>query len=157
MNKFNIILLLTIGFLSCKNEPENNKMQYLTEKIPNNIPLEFMQNIVPRNKLIHKGIFSPDFKEYYYTISDNDFQKFDVFVIKNNNGIWSEPKEAFFSSKYNEHGMSFSPDRNSIYFSSTRPTNIKGVLETWHIWKSNKVNGEWKEPIFVDIPNLRKN
>ncbi|MGK0412400.1 MAG: hypothetical protein ACJA1B_000592 [Polaribacter sp.] len=53
--------------------------------------------------------------------------------------------------------MSFSPDGNSIYFSSTRTTNIEGVPETWHIWKSDKVNGEWKEPIFMDIPNLREN
>lgn len=131
-------------------------MQFLTEEIPNNIPLEFKQNLVPKNKLIHKGIFSPNLKEYYYTISDNNFEKFEVFVIKNNNGNWSEPKKAFFSSRYNEHGMSFSPDGNSVYFSSTRPTNIEGVSETWHIWKSNRISGEWKKPSFIDIPNLRK-
>ncbi|WP_432412492.1 hypothetical protein [Rasiella sp. SM2506] len=130
-------------------------MQFLNEEIPNNIPLEFKQNIVPKNKIIHKGIFSPDLKEYYYTISDNDFKNFEVFAVKNTNGIWSNPKKAFFSNTYNEHGMSFSPDGTSIYFSSTRPTNVEGVSETWHIWKSDKVNGAWKEPIFVDIPNLR--
>ncbi|KGL63455.1 six-bladed beta-propeller, TolB-like protein [Polaribacter sp. Hel1_85] len=156
MNKLKIILLFTIAFLSCKNENDSTKMQFLTDEIPNNIPFEFKPNIVPENKLIHKGIFSPDLKDYYYTISDNSFEKFTVFVIKNNSGNWSEPKKAFFCSKYNEHGMSFSPDGNSIYFSSTRPTNIEGILETWHIWKSDKVNGEWKEPVFVDIPNLRK-
>lgn len=155
MNKLKIILLFTIVFLSCKNENDNTKMQFLTDEIPNNIPIEFKQDLVPKNKLIHKGIFSTDLKEYYYTISDNNFEKFDVLVIKKKNGNWSEPKKAFFNSEYNEHGMSFSPDGNSIYFSSTRPTNIKGTLETWHIWKSDKVNGEWKEPIYVDIPNLR--
>lgn len=153
MNKLKIILLFTIVFLSCKNE--NTKMQFLTNEIPNNIPFEFKQDLVPENKLIHKGIFSTDLKEYYYTISDNNFEKFDVLVIKKNNENWTEPKKAFFNSEYNEHGMSFSPDGNSIYFSSTRPTNIKGTSETWHIWKSDKVNGEWKEPVFVDIPNLR--
>jgi Tol biopolymer transport system component len=156
MNKLKIILLFTIIVLSCKNENDNTKIQFLTDEIPSNIPFEFKQNIVPENKLIHKGIFSPDLKEYYYTISDKSFEKFEVFVIKKNSGNWSEPKKAFFSSKYDEHGMSFSPDGNSIYFSSTRPTNIEGVFETWHIWKSEKINGEWKEPIFVDIPNLRK-
>ena len=155
MNKLKIILLFTIVFLSCKNENDNTKMQFLTDEIPNNIPFEFKQDVVPENKLIHKGIFSPDLKEYYYTISDIKFEKFDVLVIKKNNENWSEPKKAFFNSEYNEHGMSFSPDGNSIYFSSTRPTNIKGTSETWHIWKSDKVNGEWKEPVFVDIPNLR--
>jgi Tol biopolymer transport system component len=131
-------------------------MQFLTEEIPNNIPLEFKQNLVPENKLIHKGIFSPDLKEYYYTISDKNFDNFEVLVIRYNGGTWSKPKKAFFSSKHNEHGMNFSPDGTSIYFSSTRPTNIEGVLETWHIWKSDKIKGGWNEPIFVDIPNLRK-
>ena len=154
--KLKIIFLFTIVFLSCRNENDNAKMQFLTDEIPKNIPFEFKQKLVPKNKLIHRGIFSPDLKEYYYTISDNNFEKFEVFAIKNNNGNWSEPKKAFFSSRYNEHGMSFSADGNSIYFSSTRPTNIEGVLETWHIWKSDKVEGEWKEPIFVDIPNLRE-
>lgn len=155
MNKLKIILILTIGFLSCKNETENTKMQFLTEEIPNNIPIEFKQNIIPKNKLIHKGIFSPDLQEYYYTISDKNFEKFEVYVIEKNNGNWTEPQKAFFNSKYNEHGMSFSPNGNTLYFSSTRPVSVNEVLPTWHIWKSDKINGEWNEPVFVDIPNLR--
>jgi Tol biopolymer transport system component len=130
-------------------------MRFLTEKIPFDTPIEFKGNLTPNDKLIHKGIFSPDLEEYYYTLSDTDFEQFDVYMIKKLNGIWSNPQKAFFNSEYSEHGMAFSPDGNSLYFSSTRPTNIKGVLETWHIWKSNKVNGRWSEPKFVDIPNLR--
>jgi len=155
MNKLKIILLFTIGFLSCINETENIKMQFLTEEIPSNTPLAFKQNIIPQNKIIHKGIFSPDLKEYYYTISDKNFERFEVYVIKKSDGNWSEPDKAFFNSNYNEHGMSFSPNGNTLYFSSTRPANIKGVYPTWHIWKSDKVGGKWSEPIFVDIPNLR--
>lgn len=155
MNKLKIILILTIGFLSCKNETENNKMQFLSEEIPNNIPIEFKQNLIPQNKLIHKGIFSPDLKEYYYTISDKNFENFEVFVIEKNKKKWSEPKQAFFNSKHSEHGMSFSPNGNTLYFSSTRPVNVSGIVPTWHIWKSDKVNGKWNKPIFIDIPNLR--
>ncbi|WP_157972950.1 TolB-like translocation protein [Aureibaculum luteum] len=130
-------------------------MQFLNEKIPNNIPIAFKQNLIPHNKLIHKGIFSPDLQEYYYTISDKNFEKFEVFVIKRNKENWTEPKKAFFSSTYSEHGMSFSPNGNTLYFSSTRPVHVSGVLQTWHIWKSDKVNGKWNEPVFIDIQNLR--
>ena len=155
MNKLKIILLFTIVFLSCKNKTDNARMTFLTKEVPDTIPIEFKQDIIPQNKLIHKGIFSPDLQEYYYTISDRNFEKFQVLMIKKNNGNWSESKKAFFNSKYNEHGMSFSPDGNTLYFSSTRPVDIDGVLPTWHIWKSDKINGEWTEPIFIDIPNLR--
>tara|TARA_R110002126_G_scaffold22865_1_gene81048 strand:- start:494 stop:1477 length:984 start_codon:yes stop_codon:yes gene_type:complete len=155
MNKLRIILIFTIVFLSCKSETEKTKIQFLTEIIPNDIPIEFKQDLIPQNKLIHKGIFSPDLQEYYYTISDKKFKKFEVFVIEKNKDNWSTPKKAFFNSEYNEHGMSFSPIGNALYFSSTRPVNIDGIVQTWHIWKSDKVNGKWTEPVFVDIPNLR--
>lgn len=155
MYKFKIILLLIISFLSCKNETENTKMQFLNEKTPNNIPIEFKQNLTPQNKLIHKGIFSPDLQEYYYAISDKNFEKFEVFVIEKDKENWSKPKKAFFNSKHNEHGMSFLPNGNTLYFSSTRPVNVSGIAPTWHIWKSDKVNGKWNEPVFIDIPNLR--
>ncbi|MBC8753863.1 PD40 domain-containing protein [Kordia sp. YSTF-M3] len=151
MKKRLTILLLTAVIMSC----ENPKTKFLVNEVPNNIPIDFKQQLVPENKLIHKGIFSPDLDAYYYTISDQNFEQFNVYVIKKHNGKWSEPTNAFFDSQYNEHGMSFSPDGNSLYFSSTRPVNIPGIPQTWHIWKSDKVNGKWQEPIFVDIPNLR--
>ena len=155
MNKINIIILLVIGFISCENQNQKTKMQFLVKEVPSNIPIEFKDGLIPENKMIHKGIFSPDLNEYYYILSDKNFEGFEVFTIEKNNGFWSEPKKAFFNSKYNEHGMSFSPNGNTLYFSSTRPVNINGVSQTWHIWKSDKINGKWKEPVFVDIPNLR--
>lgn len=131
-------------------------MRFLTEQIPDSKPIVFKEDLIPDDKLIHKGIFSPDFEAYYYTISDKNFEKFDVYVIRKVDDTWSEPEEAFFNSEYHEHGMSFSPDGNSIYFSSTRPTSLEDVAETWHIWKSDKRDDTWTKPAFVDLPNLRK-
>jgi Tol biopolymer transport system component len=155
MYKFSLTFLFIISLLSCKNESINYKMKFLTEVIPTSNPIEFKKGLAPENKRIHKGIFSPDLAAYYYTISDKDFQNFDVFVIRKNDTQWSAPKSAFFNSIYDEHGMSFSPDGNTLYFSSTRPVNISGIPSTWHIWKSDLVNGQWSDPSFVDIPNMR--
>ncbi|GAA4884017.1 hypothetical protein GCM10023311_02930 [Flaviramulus aquimarinus] len=155
MNKFKFVLLLAIAFLSCENQIEKTKMKFLTGEIPNDIPIEFKEGIIPENKIIHKGVFSPDLKEYYYTLSNKSFENFDVFSIEKNNGVWTEPKKAFFNSEHNDHGMSFSPNGNTLYFSSTRPVDIDRIPKTWHIWKSEKLNGNWTEPVFVDIPNLR--
>ena len=151
---FILIFLLLIG---CNNnsEIENKKLTYLADKIPDLEPIEFKKDLVQTNQLIHRGVFSPDFEEYYYTISDTSFEHFDVYCIRKINGKWSDPKKAFFNSNYNEHGMSFSSDGKSLFFSSTRPTHKAGIQSTWHIWKSQKVNGEWSEAKFLDIPNLR--
>lgn len=144
-----------MSVFACKNEVEQFKKQYLASEIPNDIPLEFKAVTIPDDQRIHKGVFSPDLSEYYYTISDKNFENFDVYVIEKKQKQWSEPKKAFFNSKYDDHGMSFSPDGKTLYFSSTRPVNKKGVNLTWHLWKSNKFNSVWTEPVFVDIPNLR--
>lgn len=154
MNRLYFILIV-ICFFSCTSTIESEKERYLTDGIPTDLPIAFKENLTPKDKLIHKGIFSPDFKEYYYTISDKAYKQFNVYVIKKQNGNWSTPEKTFFNSVYSEHGMSFSPDGNSIYFSSTRPTNIVGIPETWHIWKSDKIDGNWQKPTYVDIPNLR--
>ncbi|MFY7670409.1 hypothetical protein ACOSP6_04925 [Tenacibaculum sp. MEBiC06402] len=151
MNK--IIVITALIFIGCKTKTRNHL--YNIEELPGKIPNEFKNEIVPNGMIIHKGVFSPDFEEYYYTLSDEKFQNFDVFAIKFFNGKWSQPEEAFFNTEYNEHGMSFSPDGKKVYFSSTRPVTSNGISNTWHIWMSEKINGQWSEPVFIDIPNLR--
>ena len=130
-------------------------MDFLTDKVPSIMPIEFMDYHIPEGMIIHKGIFSPDLSEYYYTLSDREFKQFDVYVIRKIAQKWSDPEPVFFNSNFSEHGMSFSPDGASIYFSSTRPTNIEGIPDTWHIWRSDKIEEQWNEPFFIDIPNLR--
>lgn len=150
--KFYILFLfLLVG--ACV--PKNKNTLYTLEQSPNHFPIDFKSELVPEGKIIHRGIFSPDLKEYYFTISDTNFGDFQVYRIYSLNDGWSEPKPAFFNSKYNEHGMSFSPDGNTLYFSSTRPIENKNIPNTWHIWKSDKIEGNWTKPVFVDIPNLR--
>ncbi len=143
-------LLFLFLFTACN--PVND---FLTNDIPFDEPLIFKPELVPDSMLIHSGIFSPDLNEYYFTLSDKDFTSFTVKYIRKGEGKWSEPEDAFFNTAYFEHGMNFSPDGKSIYFSSTRPTGIEGIPETWHIWRSQRMNGEWSKPEFIDIPNLR--
>ena len=128
---------------------------FLTDITPTNSPFEFMAHLIPKDKIIHKGVFNPLLNEYYFTLSDKEFAQFNVFVINKIGDKWSKPKTVFFNSIYSEHGMNFAPDGKSIYFSSTRPANITGLSDTWHIWKSDKIKGKWTEPVFIDIPNLR--
>ncbi|MGB2274131.1 MAG: hypothetical protein ACPH2K_07115 [Flavicella sp.] len=109
-----------------------------------------------KDMIVHKGVFSQDTKVYYYTVSKSDYTDFDVYQIEYVSGNWSRPRKAFFNSDFDDHGMSFSPDGNTVYFSSTRPTGLSGMPLTWHLWKSVKKEGVWLVPEFVDIPNLKR-
>lgn len=71
-------------------------------------------------------------------------------------GQWSEPTNAFFNSAADDHGMSFSPSGDELYFSSTRQVDQDSIELTWHLWKTTQLDGEWSEPVFIDIPNLRQ-
>lgn len=115
----------------------------------------FMENLISENQLIHRGIFSPDFEHFYFTISDKNYSNFTVKSIHKIENKWSKPKIAFFNSSDDNHGTSYSPDGNSIYFSSTRKVDNDSVLNTWHLWKTTKSEGKWTTPEFIDIPNLR--
>jgi len=141
------IFLICMG---CKKERPDKTLQdlFLTDSIPGAHPIAFMPELISGDSLIHKGIFSPDL---------NDFSHFTVKVIRKTNKQWSKPINAFFNSTYNEHGMSFSPDGNTLFFSSTRPVHVKGIPTTWHLWKSEseKVKDKWSDPEFIDIPNLK--
>lgn len=131
---------------------------FLTDKVPNQTPISFMESLVPDEMLIHRGVFSPDLSEFYYTLSDWNYEQFTTKVIKKVGGAWSESQDAFFNTEFNEHGMSFTPDGSQLFFSSTRPVGAKegdSIPNTWHIWRSEKVGNNWSEPEFVDIPNLR--
>ncbi|MEL6986630.1 MAG: hypothetical protein AAGK97_02280 [Bacteroidota bacterium] len=145
-----ILLIL----MSC--EHKNDKGNILAvESAPSNVPIAFKEHLCPEHMLIHRVVFSPDLSELYFTLSDSAFTNFDVYVSEVVNGNYTNPQKAFFNSDYNEHGMSFSPDGKTLYFSSTRPTNVESIPDTWHIWKTERVGDTWTKPVFVDIPNMR--
>lgn len=152
-----ILIIISFILFNCQDTKQvvNNKIALMNEKIPGKLPIVFKSELFSSDKLIHKGIFSPNLNTYYYTVSNEDYSQFDVKFIEQINNEWSSPKNAFFNSQHDEHGMSFSPDGRYLYFSSTRPVAIDNIPGTWHIWRSEKKEGKWSNPEFVDIPNLR--
>lgn len=164
MKKILAFVSISLLLFSCQNNQESSEEQtdysavFLTEEIPGKTPVSFLKELVPDSTLIHRGIFSPDLSEYYYSLSDWQYEVFTTKVIKKVDSTWSEPQDAFFNTSYSEHGTTFSPDGNTLYFSSTRPVapiEGKSIAATWHIWRSEKIDGAWQEPEYVDIPNMR--
>lgn len=119
------------------------------------VSLPFSTMDISDDLIIHKGLVSPDMNQYFITVSDLNYQRFDILVSKLSDGAWSTSIPAFFNSEYSDHGMNFSPDGRTIWWSSTRPTGIDTIPSTWHIWKVEMQDNNWSEPIYVDIPNLR--
>lgn len=152
-----LTIALTVVLLACGggNTEVDYKSQFLSQSIPKSQPLKYLPQLVEEDRIIHKGIFSPDLSEFYFTVSNKDFTDFDIKTIHKIGDQWSLPQEAFCNSEYDDHGMSFSPDAKHLYFSSTRPVGFDSIPQTWHIWRSTKVDGKWSSATFIDIPNMR--
>ncbi|WP_235297108.1 TolB family protein [Portibacter marinus] len=150
------LFIALILLIQCSYETSNYRSLLGVNSLPNEEPIPFKSELVPKGKLIHRGIVTPELDAYYFTLSSRDFSHFDIYFIERVESKWSEPQKASFNSDYNDHGMSFSPDGNTIYFSSTRPVENTNVEQTWHLWKTEKQNGTWIKPSYVDIPNLRQ-
>ena len=149
-----LICVLSV-MLGCTNRPNEMETLFLVERVPEGLPMHYAPTDIQPGYIIHRGIFSNDLSEFYFTISDTSFSNFTVQVTSKIQGKWTKPKEAFFNSKYDDHGMSFSPDGNTLVFSSTRPTPSDKVPQTWHIWRSEQDEEGWSTPVYVEIPNLR--
>lgn len=149
---------LSLFFLACQEERKSlsHTNSYLASELPSNEPLDLDFIQIPEGMLVHRGVFSPDLNHFYYTLSPGDFSQFDIYVMEKEGKVWSKGKKAIFNSDYSDHGMSFSANGNSLYFSSTRPVHEEGVPSTWHLWKSERVGESWGEAQYIDIPNLRK-
>ncbi|WP_420580410.1 TolB family protein [Reichenbachiella sp.] len=136
---------LTILLLSCGTEP---KQQASFE------PEAFLSEFVSAGQLAHGGILSPDGLQYYVTLSDSNFQHFNVVMSENKNGKWGVPKPVSFNSSHDEHGVNFSPDQQYIYFSSTRPVPKDSLSNSWQIWRCQKTPDGWGEPEWVILPSM---
>ena len=117
------------------------------QKSPGTIPEIFEMNF----NFIKNGNpvdfdFSPDYKEFIYTIRDTSINKRIIYYTQNKNGNWINPEIAYFVSN---NGIGddpkFSPDGKCISFSS------KGDL-----WQATKDGDRWTlaekipEPISTD-------
>ena len=151
---YSLILLLFVAS-TCTDHRSSLYQRYLTNDIPVGAPKTYIPIEPLSGSITHQGIFSPDYETYYFTVSDPTFTKFTVKEITKQGNEWSKPKNTFFNSDFNEHGLSFSQDGNTLFFSSTRPLPDADTASTWHLWQTQRVGGHWGEPVHIDIPNLQ--
>lgn len=121
--------------------------QIYGQKLPGNIPEVFKPEFdFVKNGSPEEFDFSPDFREFVYTIRDTADNKLKIYYTQNNKGSWINPEIAYFvQNNGTGYNPKFSPDGQYISYS------YNGDL-----WRSTK-NGEiWTiaekmpEPICTD-------
>jgi Putative lumazine-binding/WD40-like Beta Propeller Repeat len=101
------------------------------------------------------GSFSPDGREFYFTLHRPDFSRHRIMMSRLEGDRWSAPRPLPFSGQYNDREPKLSPDGRRLFFSSNRPTQPGDTvrrrdLDLWFVDRAAK--GAWSSPRHIDAP-----
>ena len=145
------LLIIAFGCNTKQLETEQNSFPVLTGKYlgqaePGNTPEIFAPNIISTGMSEINAVFSPDFKEFYYSIRMPNGQLV-IMVLKNDGSKWSAPEVADFSGEYSEADPFITADGKYLYYVSKRPIDSLQIPKNdWDIWRVENINGEWAKP-----------
>ena len=75
-----------------------------------------------------------------------------ILFMRETNGVWTGPREAFFSGEYSDRGAFYSPDGKYVYFISMRPIEGRGKPKDADIWRLRRVGDNWTDPVNLGSP-----
>lgn len=157
MKKYLFLSLLIIAF-GCSTKPLETEQssfpvltgKYLGQAEPGNTPEIFAPNIISTGMSELNAVFSPDFKEFYYSIRMPNGQMV-IMVLKNDGEKWSSPEIASFSGEYSEADPFITADGKYLYYVSKRPVDsLQTPRNDWDIWRVERISGEWAKPEHLD-------
>jgi len=117
---------------------------YLGQEPPGDTPALFAPGIVSTDQRELNSIFTPDGREFYFSVADSAGAT--VMVMKWEGGVWTDPAPVSFSSGHGEVDPFISPDGSRLFFGSRRPLHSEEPESGWQIWVVNRLGSGWGEP-----------
>ncbi len=127
------------------------KGEYLGQKPPGIKPEVFAPGIVSTTQGEFNAAFSPDGKEFYFSVNEPSGRETMKFMTRKDNQ-WTPPQAVPFVSSQNDCDPLFSFDGQGLYFISTRPKKEKAGSSDWNIWYVERMDADWSEPINIGPP-----
>lgn len=115
-------------------------------QLPADTPKIFAKGILSDGLSNRDFTISPKGDEIFFTLQQTRFASSTILHLIKKSDKWSEPEVASFSGRYRDLEAAFSPDGQTIYFSSDRPLSGDKAKD-FDIWKVKKLpDGQWGEP-----------
>lgn len=133
--KKNLLILICSLFTSFSF----SQIDYFGQTPPGATPEIFSPGFISlENQHEFNPVFSPDGKEFYFTISNPPTWSFSkTMVSRFVNNEWTEPEEIDFGGDNIDWGNCFSPDGNTLYFNSA------GTDWIFDIWYVHRMGSGW--------------
>lgn len=159
MKKAILIIISITAVFSCAEENKDKSEsdafpvlegRYFDQEPPDLKPKLFAPHIISTEMSEINAVYSPDYKEFYYSVNTPGDQL--VIVKLMHDGIkWSEPEVASFSGIYADADPFITDDGKWLYYISKRPVeDTKEAKDDWDIWRVKNENGKWGEPQRLD-------
>lgn len=85
--------------------------------------------------------------EIIYTLGTYDQSRRSLVSIKKTEAVWGEKRIVSFSGVYQDIEPFFTEDGNTLFFASDRPLPEDSTRNDYNVWKSERSNGIWNQPI----------
>ncbi|UCG62318.1 MAG: PD40 domain-containing protein [Candidatus Zixiibacteriota bacterium] len=155
-----VLAVICATSISCrrKSQADNTSSPelrgpYLGQPAPSTTPDLFAPGLVSRGYHELGIAISTSGDECFYVTANNKYPHYVIIHLKSVGGVWSSPEVASFSGFYSDYRPCFSPDGNSLFFSSVRPLPGGTAENTSHdIWRVEKKGEHWSDPIHLGFP-----
>lgn len=144
------ILILSSIYLNILNAQIEDRNLYFGQKPPGETPKIFSKGFISLEHRYEGGsTYSPDMKEFYFSITNKNWNFFSILFTKYENGHWTTPDTVQFLKSLNNDGagLCFSSDGKKIFFNSAYPK--------WppvNIWMCERINNKWQRPVKLESP-----
>jgi Tol biopolymer transport system component len=146
-----LVIILISGCTDCNDELTNVRNgKYFGLVGPGISPMVFAAGLISTNLSERDVTFSPDGKEFYYTLWTGSFGV--IVVLSEDEDGWSEPEVLPFSKKYSNIEPFINKDGSKLFFSSTRPKEQNGEEKDYDIWYVERIDSSWGEPVNLGVP-----
>lgn len=126
------------------------KGPYLGQTKPDTVPLIFAKNFVSNEIMVHSPTFSSDGNEIYYTAESSKYNGGTIFVSKQINGVWTQPKPEDIDGDYREIDPFILPDDSTMFYCTNRPLVEGGPATTnSDMWMVKRSKNKWGKPIHL--------
>ena len=115
----------------------------------------FGEGVISTPALESGGAFTPDGKEFYFTVRSPTTTTRPVAAIcvsRLRAGKWSKPEVATFSGRYFDYAPAISPDGKWLVFTSIRPIESAPARNDTDLWIVERRGTGWGEPRNLGAP-----
>ena len=146
-----VLLVAACGLLGKINTTTQVKGPYLGQSPPGKIPTIFAPGLISTDLGEGCSGWGNDMEYFIFQRWDNG--KARLYILNQENGVWSEPELLPFVEKYQVGDFTIAPDGKTLVFASRIFIEEIGAEgEGGNIWMVEKTSTGWTEPKHVGPP-----